>query len=320
MDTKKSIFSFLPEQASAYAAQVDSLYLFLTLVSVFFTLLAAALIAVFVVKYRRRSESDQPQPPHADSTLEVVGSAFLFILLMIMFGWGAKLFFDQNRPPADCMEILVTGKQWMWKIQHPQGKKEINNLHVPMGRNVKLTMTSEDVIHDFFIPALRIKNDAVPGRYTTIWFNANKPGTYRLFCAEYCGTEHSYMGGWVHVMPPAEYELWVRGASGAQETPAVAGARLFTKLACVTCHGGLPNQLGPNLAGVAGSKVKIKGGTEVVADDAYLRESILNSQAKIVEGFLPVMPVFKGQVTEEQVMQLVAYIKTLGGSGGAGAK
>jgi cytochrome c oxidase subunit II len=320
MEKTRSAFAFLPEQASEYAARVDSLYLFLTVVSVLFTLLAAVLVIVFVVRYRRRSEADQPAPPHADSTLEILSGGFLFVLLMIMFGWGAKLYFEQNRPPADCMEILVTGKQWMWKVQHPQGKKEIDNLHIPVGQNIKITMTSEDVIHDFFIPAFRVKNDAVPGRYTSIWFKPNKIGTYRLFCAEYCGTEHSYMGGWVYVMSQADYEKWVRGASATQETPAQAGARLFTKFACITCHAGLPGQLGPNLAGVPGSKVKLKGGAEVVADDSYLRESIMDSQAKVVDGFNPVMPVFKGQVTEEQVMQLVAYIKTLGASGGAGTK
>ena len=320
MEKTRSIFAFLPEQASDYAARVDALYLFLTVVSVFFTLLAAALVIIFVIKYRRRTADDVTAPPHADSTLEVVSGSVLFVLLMIMFGWGAKLYFEQNRPPADAMEILVTGKQWMWKIQHPQGKKEINNLHVPVGQNIKITMTSEDVIHDFFIPAFRVKNDAVPGRYTSIWFKPNKIGTYRLFCAEYCGTEHSYMGGWVHVVSQADYEKWVRGAAATTESPAAAGAKLFTKLACITCHSGAPGQLGPNLAGVYGHKVKIKGGGEVVADEAYLRESILNSQAKIVEGYLPVMPVFKGQVTEEQVMQLIAYIKTLGGGEGAGTK
>ncbi len=320
MEKTRSVFSFLPEQASDYAARVDALYLFLTVVSVFFTLLAAALVIIFVIRYRRRSDADQPTPPHADSTLEVVSGGFLFVLLMIMFGWGAKLYFEQNRPPADSLEILVTGKQWMWKIQHPQGKKEINNLHVPVGQNIKLTMTSEDVIHDFFIPAFRVKNDAVPGRYTAVWFKPNKIGTYRLFCAEYCGTEHSYMGGWVHVVSQADYEKWLRGAGGPQMTPAEAGAKLFTKFGCVACHGGAPGALGPNLAGVAGHKVKLKDGTEVVADDAYLRESILDSMAKIVDGYQPVMPPFKGQINEEQVLQLIAYIKTLSGSEGAGTK
>ena len=320
MDTTRSTFAFLPEQASDYAARVDSLYIFLTVVSVIFTLLAAALVIVFVIRYRRRSEADQPTPPHADSTLEVLTGGFLLVLLMIMFGWGAKLYFEQNRPPADSLEILVTGKQWMWKIQHPQGKKEINHLHVPLGQNVKLTMTSEDVIHDFFIPAFRVKNDAVPGRYTTIWFKPNKVGDYRLFCAEYCGTEHSYMGGWVHVMQPADYERWVRGASATAETPEQSGAKLFTKLGCVTCHSGQPGALGPNLNGVAGHTVKIKGGGEVLADEQYLRESIVDSQAKLVDGFLPVMPVFKGQVTEEQVMQLIAYIKSLSSGGETGKK
>ena len=316
----KSVFSLLPDQASTYAVKVDLLYMFLVGVSVIFTILTAVLVIVFAVKYRRKSEADNPEPPHLDNKLELLCSGILLVLVMVMFGWGAALFFEGNKPPADAMEILVTGKQWMWKVQHPQGKREINELHVPAGQPIKLNMTSEDVIHSFFIPAFRVKNDALPGRYTAIWFNATKPGSYNLFCAEYCGTEHSYMGGWVHVVSQADYEKWVRGAAATTESPAAAGAKLFTKLACITCHSGAPGQLGPNLAGVYGHKVKIKGGGEVVADEAYLRESILNSQAKIVEGYLPVMPVFKGQVTEEQVMQLIAYIKTLSGGEGTGTK
>jgi cytochrome c oxidase subunit 2 len=310
-------FSLLPEQASTVAGQIDALYLFLVAVSVFFTILTAALLILFVVRYRRRSEDEVPAPPHEDSTMEILVGSVLLVLVLVMFGWGAKVFFDNNRPPADAMEILVVGKQWMWKLQHGTGKREINELHVPVGQPIVLTMTSEDVIHSFYVPAFRIKQDVVPGRYTRVWFEATKVGQYHLFCTEYCGTEHSRMGGWVHVMAPADYERWLRGAGAAAETPVEAGTRLFTQLGCVTCHNAGSGALGPNLAGVYGHTVKLMDGTEVVADEDYLRESILNSQAKIVAGFAPVMPLFKGLISEDQLLQLMAYIKSLGGSGGA---
>ena len=306
-----SIFSLLPPQASEFAAKIDSLYVFLVLISVFFTILTAVLVIGFAVKYRRKSEKEMPEPPHESSKLEILCGGILLVLVMLMFFWGAKLFFEGNRPPSDAMEILVTGKQWMWKLQHPQGKREINELHVPMGENIRLTMTSEDVIHSFFIPALRVKNDVLPGRYTTVWFNATKPGKYRLFCTEYCGTEHSYMGGWVYVMRPAEYEAWVRGAGATTESPVAAGAKLFTSLGCVTCHAGDSGVRGPNLTGVYGSKQVLMDGKEVIADEEYIRESIINSQAKIVAGYPPIMPLFKGLISEDQLMQLVAYIKSL---------
>jgi cytochrome c oxidase subunit 2 len=188
-----------------------------------------------------------------------------------------------------------------------------------MGQPIKLTMTSEDVIHDFFIPAFRTKNDVLPGRYTSIWFKPTKLGKYRLFCAEYCGTEHSYMNGWVHVLSQADYERWVRGASAVQESPVIAGGRLFNQLGCATCHSAGSGQLGPDLAGLFGHEVKLADGSTVVADEEYIRESIINAQAKIVAGFAPVMPLFKGLVSEEQLMQIIAYIKSLSPPTGTGS-
>lgn len=313
----KSVFSILPDQASTVAGQVDAIYLFLVAISVVFTLLAAALILVFGIKFRRRAGGPAPEKPHEDSRLEMAAGAFLLVLLLVLFGWGAKIYFHNTRPPADAMEILVTGKQWMWKLQHPQGRREINTLHIPAGRPIQLTMTSEDVIHSFFIPAFRVKQDVLPGRYTRLWFEATKTGRYRLFCTEYCGTEHSMMGGWVNVLSPADYEAWLKGegAVAAAETPVQAGERLFNQLGCMTCHNPASGSLGPNLAGVYGHTVKLADGAEVVADEEYLRESILLSQAKVVAGFAPVMPVFKGLINEDQLMQLIAYIKSL--SGGA---
>ncbi|HMP75978.1 MAG TPA: cytochrome c oxidase subunit II [Kiritimatiellia bacterium] len=313
----KSVFSILPEQASTLSGQVDAIYLFLVAISVLITLLLGGLVLVFSLRYRRRPGGPAPEKPHEDSRLEMFGGAVLLVLVLVLFGWGAKVYFHSTRPPADAMEILVTGKQWMWKLQHPNGRREINTLHIPVGQPIKLTMTSEDVIHSFFIPAFRVKQDVLPGRYTRLWFEATKPGKYRLFCTEYCGTEHSMMGGWVNVLSPTEYERWLAGeaAGAAAETPVQAGERLFTQLGCQTCHNAGSGQLGPDLANIMGHSVKLADGTEALVDDEYLRESILNPNAKVVAGFQPVMPVFKGLVTEDQLLQLIAYIKSL--SGGA---
>ncbi|MCZ7593261.1 MAG: cytochrome c oxidase subunit II [Kiritimatiellae bacterium] len=310
----KSIFSLLTDSASTSASQMDAIYLFLVLVSIFVCIVVFGMSAVFVIRYRRRPGHSAVQSPE-DSKLEMIVGGLLLVLVMALFGWGSRVYFHNSRPPADAMEIMVTGKQWMWKVQHPSGKREINNLTVPMGQPVKLTMTSEDVIHSFFIPAFRIKQDVLPGRYTRMWFEATKPGRYHLFCAEFCGTEHSLMGGWVDVVTPAEYEEWVKGdgAVAANETPVQTGERLFTTLGCATCHGATGSRLGPDLNDLAGSTVKLSDGTERVADDDYLRESILDSQASIVAGYPPVMPVFRGMINEDQLMQLIAYIKSLGG-------
>ncbi|HMO52225.1 MAG TPA: cytochrome c oxidase subunit II [Kiritimatiellia bacterium] len=309
-------FKLLPEQATEYATRVDNLYLFILGVSVFFTVLFIALLVGFTIRYRaRKNVSERPEPPHEHYTLEVLGGSFLLVLLMGMFFWGAKLYFQAQRPPADAMEVLVTGKQWMWKIQHPSGKKEINTLHLPVGKPVKLSMTSEDVIHSFFIPAFRVKNDVLPGRYTQLWFHPKKEGTFHLFCAEYCGTEHSRMVGYVKVMSEDEYVRWSAGLGPEGETPVQAGTRLFAELGCLACHNPASGALGPNLAGVFGHEVELADGAKVIADENYLRESILNPQAKVVAGYAPIMPTFQGSVTEEQLGHLIAYIKSLADSG-----
>jgi cytochrome c oxidase subunit 2 len=208
----------------------------------------------------------------------------------------------------------VVGKQWMWKFQHPTGQREINELHIPVGTKVKLTMTTEDVLHDFSVPAFRTKMDVVPGRYTTMWFEATKPGKYHLFCAEYCGMNHSGMGGYVYVMEQRDFDNWLSGNVSGM-TPAAAGLDLFqNKLGCASCHQQNDQGRGPNLAGIAGKQVQLAGGQTVIADDEYIRNSILNPQGQIVQGYQPIMPTFKGQVTEEQLVSLVAYIKSLGGA------
>jgi cytochrome c oxidase subunit 2 len=293
------------------APQVDHLLYFLLGVSVFFTVGIFLAIFYFAIRYRRRSEKELPRYVHTGLALEILWSVIPFGLTMIMFSWGAAVFFRESRPPNNALQIYVVGKQWMWKLQHMEGRREINELHVPMGRPVKLTMTSEDVIHSFFVPSFRVKQDVVPGRYSTIWFEPTKPGKYHLFCAEFCGTNHSRMIGWIYVMEPQEYQEWVAGGP-SQGTLAESGAKLFESLACANCHHADGSGRCPSLVGVFGKTVQLASGATVKADEAYIRESILQPAAKVVSGYQPVMPTFQGLVTEEGVVQLIEYIKSLG--------
>jgi cytochrome c oxidase subunit II len=308
-----SLASMMPDQASTFATDVDALYLFLIGVSMFFCILIGGLVIFFVFRYRRRNDADRPAATKDHHGLEIFWTAVPLVLVIIMFVWGAVIFHRQFRPPADALEILVTGKQWMWKMQHPSGRSEINDLHVPLGRPVQLTMTSEDVIHSFYVPAFRTKSDVVPGRYTSTWFTPTELGAYHLFCAEYCGAEHSLMKGWVYVIPADEYEQWARGENldTAMLTPVEAGERLFNELGCAVCHNPASGALGPHIAGLYEQPVPLNNGTTVVADEDYLRESILEPMTKVVDGYQPIMPTYKGQVNEEQLMQLIAYIKSL---------
>jgi cytochrome c oxidase subunit 2 len=289
---------------------MDLLYLFIVSVCTFFAVLVTVLIVVFTIKFKRRGESEVGADIHGSIALELTWTLIPLVLAMIMFAWGADLFFRLSRPPRDAMEITVVGKQWMWKIQHPDGTREINELHVPVGRPVRITLGSEDVLHNFSLPAFRVKMDAVPGRLTTLWFEATKVGTYHLFCAEYCGTNHSAMIGQVTVMLPEDYEAWL-GGGRTTGTPVENGERLFADLACITCHKTDSTGRGPSLLGVFGSTVDLADGRSVVADENFLRESIMNSQAKVVRGYQPIMPAFQGMVSEENLMQLIAYIKSL---------
>lgn len=299
-----------PEQASSVASRVDALYWFLVAVSLFFTALIFLLVTVFVIRYRRR-KNPQAQQLHGNLWLEIVWSATPLAIAMVMFVWGANLYFDMQRPPLDAAEVYVVGKQWMWKFQHPEGPREINELHVPVGRPVRLTMTSEDVIHSLFVPAFRIKQDVLPGRYTSAWFEPTKVGEYHLFCAEYCGTEHSQMIGRVVVMEPTAYEQWLSGGTSG-ESMLSAGARLFEQLGCQSCHAPDSGARGPMLAGQYGQPVQLKSGEIVTADDNYIRESIIEPAAKIVAGYEPIMPTYKGLVSEEGILQLIAYIRSMG--------
>ncbi len=301
---------FAQVAASSVAGEVDALFYFLVAVTAFFTIGISLAILFFAIRYRRRSPDELPPEVHGSLTLELAWTVVPLGLVAIMFVWGAKVYFHMNRAPDDAMTVTVVGKRWMWKLQQPTGQREINELHVPVGRAVKLVITSEDTIHSFFVPAFRIKKDAVPGRYNQAWFRATKPGNYHLFCAEYCGTEHSRMTGQIVVMEPQAYQAWL--ASGAPpESPVAAGERLFTEMNCIACHKPDSAQRGPMLAGIYGKSVLLTSGQRVTADDGYLRESIVNPAAKVTAGYQPVMPTYQGQISEEQLISLVAYLRSL---------
>ena len=307
----QSWFPFIPESASSYSGDVDALYFYISGVTLFFTLLISFVIIFFVIKYRRRNPFEIPRPIEGSTKLETLWSVIPLLIAMSIFFWGAKIYFNQYRPPKNAVEVYVVGKQWMWKFQHATGQREINELHIPVGRKIRLIMATEDVIHDVFVPAFRIKADVVPGRYTTEWFEATKPGRYHFFCAEYCGMNHSGMGGFVVVMEPTEFENWLSGNAN-QTSPATAGQQMFESLGCASCHGAnAEGGRGPALLGLYGSNVVLNNNQTVRADEAYVRESIMNPQAKIVTGFGPIMPSFQGQLSEEQLLQLVAYVKSL---------
>ena len=303
-------FPLFPQQASTVAPAVDHLFWFLTAVSIFFSALIFLLIFYFAVKYRRRSP-DEPPPKNQvinNIPLEITWTVIPMILVAVMYFWGADIFVRNAQPPKNATEIFVIGKQWMWHIEHGNGKREINALHIPVGVPIKLTMTSQDVIHDFYVPAFRVKMDVLPNRYTSEWFEATRVGKYHLFCNQYCGMGHSLMRGWVYVMPAEDYQKWLNsGVTGV--TMAEQGEKLYHQYGCITCHG---TGKGPAFADLFGKPVKLANGQTVVANDAYIRESILYPSAQIVNGYPAIMPTFKGQVSEEQVLQLTAYIKSLG--------
>lgn len=304
-------FPILPEEASLGARQVDNLMIALCIMTAFFIAITAGPILYFAFKYRKGRKVDRNHGPIKTLRFEITWTIFPTIIALGFFAWSAKAYFDQRHPPQSAMEIHVIGKQWMWKVQHPQGKREINELHLPQGVPVKLLMTSQDVIHSFFIPAFRMKQDVLPHRYTTEWMVPTKIGRYHLFCAEYCGTDHSRMIGTVTVMSKAAYEQWL--LTGEQsESPVLAGARLFQQLGCSGCHVGSPVVRAPQLTGVYGSVVPLEDGRSVVADERYLRDSILLPGSEVVAGYDPVMPSFEGRISEEQLMALITYLKSLG--------
>jgi cytochrome c oxidase subunit 2 len=310
-------FPLWPDRASTAAGNVDALYIFLLIVSGLMTLLIFTAVIYFAARYRQQQGVPAEQI-EGSTPLELTWSIIPLGVFLAIFFWGAVVYFKGRTPPRDSTEVYVVAKQWMWKLEHAEGQREINELHVPVGRDVKLIMTSQDVIHSFFVPAFRMKQDVLPGRYTVAWFRATKPGTYHLFCTQYCGTQHSGMVGSIIVQEPAQYEAWMSG--GSTGPLSATGEKIFAELGCVTCHRSDTQGRGPNLQGVFGKPVLLEDGRTVTADENYVRESILDPGAKIVKGFKPVMPTFQGIVSEEQLNALVAYVKSLSNPGASGPK
>jgi cytochrome c oxidase subunit 2 len=292
------------------ATRVDALYFFLLGIAAFFSILIAGSVVFFAIKYRRRTPDEVGARIHGGFWLEIAWSVIPLMITMVIFVWGASVYYAMSRPPDEALNIYAVGKQWMWKFQHLDGQREINVLHVPVGRAVKVIMTSEDVIHDLYVPAFRVKADVLPGRYTNIWFQATKPGTYHLFCAEYCGTQHSRMIGQVVALEPNDFEAWLNGGAG-EGSLASAGEKLFSDLACNTCHRPDAQGRGPILQDLFGKTVDLESGSQAAVDEAYVRESILTPSAKIVRGFQPIMPTFQGLVSEEGLLELIEYVKSL---------
>jgi len=306
-----------PVQASTGAGQVDALYIFLLVVAGIMTVGIFLCIAIFAIKYRRRDPDEIPRPIHGSIPVEITWSVIPFLVMLVMFAWGTRLYFENYTPPKDTLDVYVVGKQWMWKVQYPDGTREINELHVPVGSPVKLILASEDVIHSFYIPAFRLKHDVVPGSYQTYWFQPTEPGRYHIFCAEYCGTNHSRMTGWVDVMDPASYQNWMN-ANAPADSMEQRGAKLFAQYGCASCHV-LQTTPSPALNNLFGHPVQLANGQTVIVDESYLRTAILNPNVHPVRGYPPnVMPVFQDQINEEQLLDLMVYLKSLSSNQSAG--
>jgi cytochrome c oxidase subunit 2 len=300
-----------PTSASSIADGVDQLYLFLTGITLFFTVLIFSIIFYFMIKYRRRSNEEVPPEVHSSLILELTWTIIPSLICVVIFVWASELYVRNARPPDASTEIFVIGKQWMWHIQHPEGPREINELHVPVNEPVKVTMTSQDVIHDFYIPAFRVKKDVLPGRYTSIWFQATQTGTFHLFCAQYCGTDHAEMIGWIYVMTPTDYTAWL---AGGEKTISMTqrGEQLYSQFGCVGCHAPGDSASGPSLVGLYGKPQKLSNGQTQVLDEDAIRQSLMVPNSVSVAGYKNNMPTYKGQMTEEQVMDLIAFVKSLG--------
>jgi cytochrome c oxidase subunit 2 len=303
-------FRLLPDQASTGAREVDWLCIGLLIVCGFYFLVVFLPLTYFSIKYRRGSKASRANAINGSNFIEITWTLIPTFMSVGLFAWGAVVYFNLERPPADALQVEVVGKQWMWKLQHAEGKREINELHVPLGRAVRLTMTSQDVIHSFYVPAFRTKQDVVPGKYVTEWFKPTRLGTYHLFCAEYCGTHHSGMIGRVIVMEPNEYQKWL--TTGDAGDPVVAtGRRLFTQLGCSGCHEGNGTVRAPRLEGIFGKPVPLSDHTTIVADERYIRDSILMPQAQIAAGYENLMPTFTGRINEEELFQIIEYLRSL---------
>lgn len=316
-------FQLWPEQASTFAKQVDDISIVLTLLTIFFTTLVMTLLLFLAIRYRRGSKVDRSNPVNHHLMLELTWSIIPLILGLIMFAWAAMPYASVYKPPANAQEIYVVGKRWMWHLQHADnGIREMNELHVPVGQPFKLTLISQDVIHGFYIPAFRVKRDAIPGAYNTCWFEATQPGKYYLFCTEYCGTNHSQMGGWIYVMTPSDYSEWVSkgGRKSGDEmktviSPEQNGEALFRRYACGNCHGAADGVRAPSLMSLYGKQRTFLDGKTVTADRSYIRQAIISPEDNLLKGYGAVsrMPNYRGQLSEDDINQLIAYIKSLGG-------
>jgi cytochrome c oxidase subunit 2 len=308
-------FPLHPDRASSLALHVDILlYAWLALAGVV-TVAVLFLIVWFAVKYRHGSGANRALPPDAalrrrNHRIEAAWIVTPLLLFMVMFGWAAVLYYAHAAAPANATEIYVVGKQWMWKLEHVGGQREIDELHVPVGRPVKLIMTSQDVIHSFFMPVFRIKQDVLPGRYTMLWFTATRPGDYHLFCSQYCGTEHAQMIGHVVVMEPAAFERWLESGNASQSM-AQEGAARFRQYGCSGCHGPSASVHAPKLEGLFGRRVQLADGTSTIADERYIHDSVMLPRKDVVAGYEPIMPSFQGQIAEDDLLDIVEYIKSL---------
>ncbi len=313
MRTRMHLF---PEAASTIAAHYDWLFWTMVVICGLTSVLIAAVLIYSAIRFHRKEENQMGSQKRNNIPLEVAWTVIPFLFFMGFFAWGGWLYFEIERPPKNAISMYVVAKQWMWKIQHPEGQREINELHIPVGRPVKLTMTSQDVIHSFYVPAFRTKQDVLPKRYTTTWFEATQPGKYHLFCAEYCGTKHSGMIGWIYALSPRDYDLWLQ--QGAADGSLVSkGEKLFHQYGCANCHHFDGHGRCPNLRGLYMRPVQISTGQTIIADETYIRESILQPRAKTVLGFQDIMPTFQGQLSEDQVIELISYIKAIGPQAGA---
>jgi len=301
--------SLFPAEASTISPYTDALYFFLLLMTIFGTIFVGVLVFVFSVRYRRTKHPVATQI-EGSTLLEATWTIIPLAIFLVVFVWGALLYFRIYNPPANAMNIYVVGKQWMWKAEHPGGQHEINALHVPTGRPIQLTMISQDVFHSFSIPDFRVKREVIPGRYTTVWFEATTPGTYHIFCTQYCGTQHSGMIGEVTVLTPEDYDKWTKQSTSGMSL-AQNGERLFASMGCNACHSGNAAARGPNLAGVYGSRLTLTNGSQVLVNDAYLRDAILNPSQHVTAGFAPIMPTYQGQISEDGLIDLVEYIKNM---------
>ena len=303
---------FLPPSASSVAGEFNILFAALLAIASAVMGLVVLLMFRFCAHYRRNNEgADRGHQTKKSWRWEVGWTTASFVVFLGLYAWGADIYLREHHPPPNAHDIYVVGKQWMWKVEHPGGQREINALHVALNRPVRLVMTSQDVIHGFFVPAFRLKQDVLPGRYVTLWFDPDKPGRYRLYCSQFCGTDHAEMGGAVTVMAPGDFEKWL-AANASDATLSGDGAALFHKVGCDGCHGAGATVAAPSLAGLFGHAVTLRGGGSAIADEDFIRGAILEPAQHAAAGYAPVMPSFAGQLDEEQVVSLVAYIKSLG--------